>query len=32
MSDIEKIINEAWENRDNVNQDSKQSLKVQSIK
>ena len=27
MSDIEKIINEAWENRDNVNQDSEQSLK-----
>ena len=27
MSDIEKIINEAWENRDNVNQDSDQSLK-----
>ena len=28
MSDIEKIINDAWENRDNVNQDSEQSLKV----
>src|SRR6056300_8282 len=27
MSDIEKIINDAWENRDNVNQDSEQSLK-----
>ena len=27
MSDIEKIINDAWENRDNVNQDSDQSLK-----
>ena len=27
MNDIEKIINEAWENRDNVNQDSDQSLK-----
>ena len=27
MSDIEKIINEAWENRDNVNQNSDQSLK-----
>ena len=27
MSDIKKIINEAWENRDNVNQDSEQSLK-----
>ena len=27
MSDIEKIINEAWENKDNVNQDSDQSLK-----
>ena len=27
MSDIEKIINEAWENRDNVNQDSEQGLK-----
>ena len=27
MSNIEKIINEAWENRDNVNQDSEQSLK-----
>ena len=27
MSNIEKIINEAWENRDNVNQDSDQSLK-----
>jgi len=27
MSDIEKIINEAWENRDNVNQDSDQSFK-----
>ena len=27
MSDIEKIINEAWENKDNVNQDSEQSLK-----
>jgi 2,3,4,5-tetrahydropyridine-2-carboxylate N-succinyltransferase len=25
--DIEKIINDAWENRDNVNQDSEQSLK-----
>jgi 2,3,4,5-tetrahydropyridine-2-carboxylate N-succinyltransferase len=32
MSDIEKIINEAWENRDNVNQDSDQSLKILSIK
>ena len=27
MSDIEKIINDAWENRDNVNQNSDQSLK-----
>ena len=27
MSDIDKIINEAWENKDNVNQDSDQSLK-----
>jgi len=27
MSDIEKIINDAWENRDNVNQDSEQNLK-----
>ena len=27
MSDIEKIINDAWENRDNINQDSEQSLK-----
>ena len=27
MSDIEKIINQAWENRDNVNQDSEQILK-----
>jgi hypothetical protein len=27
MSDIEKIINKAWENKDNVNQDSDQSLK-----
>ena len=27
MSNIEKIINEAWENKDNVNQDSDQSLK-----
>ena len=27
MSDIEKIINDAWENRDNVNQDSDQGLK-----
>ena len=27
MSNIEKIINEAWENRDNVNQDSEQNLK-----
>ena len=27
MSDIKKIINEAWENKDNVNQDSDQSLK-----
>ena len=27
MSNIEKIINEAWENKDNVNQDSEQSLK-----
>ena len=27
MSDIEKIINEAWENKDNVNQDSDHSLK-----
>ena len=27
MSDIEKIINDAWENRDNVNQDADQSLK-----
>ena len=32
MSDIEKIINEAWENKDNVNQDSDQSLKDTSIK
>ena len=27
MSEIEKIINEAWENKDNVNQNSEQSLK-----
>ena len=27
MSDIEKIINEAWENRDNVNQDSAPKFK-----
>ena len=27
MSDIEKIINEAWENKDQVNQNSNQSLK-----
>ena len=27
MSDIEKIINDAWENRDNVNQESDQILK-----
>ena len=27
MSDIEIIIHDAWENRDNVNQDSEQSLK-----
>ena len=27
MSDIEKIINDAWENRESVNQDSEQSLK-----
>ena len=27
MSDIEKTINDAWENRDNVNQDSEKSLK-----
>ena len=27
MSDIEKITNEAWKNKDNVNQDSDQSLK-----
>ena len=27
MSDIEKIISEAWENRDNVNQNSDQNLK-----
>ena len=27
MSDLEKIINEAWENKDNVNQDSEQNLK-----
>ena len=27
MSDIEKIINEAWENKDQVNQNSDQSLK-----
>ncbi len=27
MSDIEKIINEAWENKDQVNQNSEQSLK-----
>ena len=31
MSDIEKIINDAWENRDNVNQDSDQSLKNTKI-
>ena len=27
MSDIEKIINEAWENKDQVNQNSNQLLK-----
>ena len=27
MSDKIKIINDAWENRDNVNQDSEQSFK-----
>jgi len=27
MTDIEKIINVAWENRDSVNHDSDQSLK-----
>ena len=27
MSDIEKIINEAWENKDNVNLSSDQDLK-----
>ena len=27
MSDIEKIISEAWKNRDNVNQNSDQGLK-----
>ena len=27
MSDIKKIINEAWENKDNINQDSEQSFK-----
>ena len=27
MSDIQKIINDAWENRDNVNQNSEQGLK-----
>jgi 2,3,4,5-tetrahydropyridine-2,6-dicarboxylate N-succinyltransferase len=27
MSNIKKIINDVWENRDNVNQDSEQSLK-----
>ena len=27
MSNLEKIINEAWENKDQVNQNSDQSLK-----
>ena len=27
MSDIEKIINDAWENKDQVNQNSDKSLK-----
>ena len=27
MSEIEKIINDAWENKDQVNQNSDQSLK-----
>ena len=27
MNDIEKIINKAWENKDQVNQNSDQSLK-----
>ena len=28
MSDTKKIINEAWENKDNVNQNSEQSLSI----
>ena len=27
MTDLEKIINEAWKNKENINQDSDESIK-----
>ena len=32
MSDIEKIINDAWENKDQINQNSDKKLKMLLIK